>query len=330
MCHWAVAALCCAKPSVSGHLRLISCRRGPRLNIEGEKMGSRSICVLVLMAIAVAPGARAQESRGTVTGTVVDQSKAVVPGATVVVTNVAMATSVDIVTNESGNFQASYLIPGMYRITVELPGFKKLVREGIEVQVGGRLHLDLALQLGGTEEAITVTAESPLLETTSASLGQVVDARRVAELPTPHGDPYALIGLAAGASFMRSARLDRPFEPTHIVGYAMNGVRSNRSDVTIDGLPSTSTANAGEVTASFVPPQGLVQEFKVQTATFDASFGNTEGGVTNLVLKSGTNRLHGEGYYVKTPKALFANDFFANANHIPIADFRYTRWSAVA
>ena len=140
-----------------------------------------------------------------------------------------------------------------------------------------------------------MTAETPLLETTNASLGQVVDARRVAELPIPHGDPYALIGLAAGTSFMRSARLDRPFEPTHIVGYAMNGVRSNRSDVTIDGLPSTSTANAGEVTASFVPPQGLVQEFKVQTATFDASLGNTEGGVTNLVLKSGTNKLARRG-----------------------------------
>jgi hypothetical protein len=129
---------------------------------------------------------------------------------------------------------------------------------------------------------------------------------------------------------MRSARLDRPFEPTHIVGYSMNGVRSNRSDVTIDGLPSTSTANAGEITASFVPPQGLVQEFKVQTATFDASLGNTEGGVTNLVLKSGTNRLSGEAYFVKTPRALWANDFFANANDIPLADFRYTRWSGVA
>ena len=184
--------------------------------------------------------------------------------------------------------------------------------------------------MGGAEEAVTVTAESPLLETTNGSLGQVVDSRRVAELPTPHGDPYALIGLAAGTSFMRSARLDRPFEPTHIVGYSMNGTRANRSDVTIDGLPSTSTANAGEITASFVPPQGLVQEFKVQTATFDAAFGNTEGGVTNLVLKSGTNKLHGEAYFVKTPKSLFANDFFANANNIPIADFRYTRWSAVA
>jgi hypothetical protein len=158
----------------------------------------------------------------------------------------------------------------------------------------------------------------------------VVDARRVAELPTPHGDPYALIGLAAGASFMRSARLDRPFEPTHIVGYAMNGTRANRSDITIDGVPSTATAGAGEVTASFVPPQDIVQEFRVQTATFDASFGNTEGGVTNLSLKSGTNTFRGTAYLVKTPAELFANDFFANANNIPLPEFRYTRWSVTA
>jgi hypothetical protein len=291
--------------------------------------GAIRILILLLAAAALAAPAVAQESRGTITGTVVDASKGVVPGANVTITNVAMGTTISVVTNEVGYFQAPYLIPGSYRITVELAGFKKLVREGIEVRVDDRLQLELPLQLGGTEEEVTVTAESPRLDTTSASLGQVIDAKRVAELPIPHGDPYALIGLAAGTSFMRSARLDRPFEPTHIVGYAMNGVRSNRSDITIDGLPSTSVANAGEITASYVPPQGLVQEFKVQTAIFDASFGNTEGGVTNLVLKSGTNKYSGEAYFVKTPKGLWANDYFANMNNIPIADFKYTRGAVV-
>jgi hypothetical protein len=290
----------------------------------------RRIVSLILLCVVTAAVAHAQESRGTITGTVVDASGAVIPGATVTITNVAMGTNVTAVTNEVGFFQAPYLISGTYVITVEIAGFKKLVREGIQVRVDDRLQLELPLELGGAEEQVTVTAEAPLLDTTGASIGQVVDARRVAELPIPHGDPYALIGLAAGASFMRSARLDRPFEPTHIVGYTMNGVRANRSDITIDGLPSTSVANAGEITASYVPPQGLVKEFKVQTAIFDASFGNTEGGVTNLVLKSGTNALRGELYFVKTPKKLWANDFFANVNDIPLPEFRYTRGAAVA
>ena len=287
----------------------------------------------VLIA-ALLPGlhgtSHAQEARGTITGTVTDSSKGVLPGAQVTVTNVSMGTDVSVITNDEGFFQATYLIPGTYRINVELSGFRTLVRGGIEVRVGDRLQFELALEVGGTAEEVTVNAAAPLLETSSGSLGQVIDARRVAELPIPHGDAFALIGLAGGTAFQRSSRLDRPFEPTHIVGFTMNGTRANRSDVTIDGIPSTATANAGEITASFVPPQGLVQEFKVETATFDASLGNTEGGVTNLVLKSGTNVFHGEAYYVKTPRSMMANDFFANANDIPLTDFRYTRWAGTA
>jgi hypothetical protein len=290
----------------------------------------RWIAVILVLVATNTTAAVAQEARGTITGTVIDPSKGVLPGASVTVTNIAMGTDVSLVTNEVGFFEAPYLLSGTYRIAIELTGFKKYVREGVEVRVGDRLELELPLELGGAQEEVTVTADTPLLQTTNGSLGEVVDLRRVAELPTPHGDPFALIGLAAGVSFRGSPRLDRPFEPTHIVGYSMNGTRSNRSDITIDGVPSTSTANAGEVIASFVPPQDLVQEFKVQTATFDAGFGNTEGGVTNLSLKSGTNDLHGTAYIVKTPASLLANDFFANSTNTPLPDFRYTRWSTTA
>ena len=271
-----------------------------------------------------------QDSRGTITGTVRDASKGVVPGATVTITSEAMGNEITIVTNQDGYFQAPYLIAGTYKIGVELQGFKKYVREGVEVRIADRLELDITLEVGGTTEEVTVAATTPLLETTNASLGNVVDARRVAELPTPHGDPYALIGLAAGVAYTGSLRLDRPFEPTHIVGYAMDGTRGNRSDLTIDGVPSTATANPNEVIASYVPPPDMVQEFKVQTATFDASFGNTEGGVTNLSIKSGTNELKGTAYFVKTPPNLFANDFFANANRLPPTDFTYNRYGGMA
>ena len=240
-----------------------------------------------------------------------------------------MGTTVSVVTNDVGFYQVPYLIPGTYQVAAELQGFKKAARE-VEVRIADRLEVDLALAVGETVETVTVTADTPLLETTNASLGNVVDSRRIAQLPTPHGDPYALIGLAAGVTYTGSARLDRPFEPTHIVGYSMDGTRGNRSDLTIDGVPSTATANAGEVIASYVPPADIVQEFKVQTATFDAATGNTEGGVTNLMIKSGTNRLRGTVYFGKTPKGLFANDFFANANNIPLSDFDYNRYGGTA
>lgn len=277
-----------------------------------------------------AGAAAAQDSRGTITGTVRDSSKAVVPGATVTITSAAMGNEVTAVTNESGYFEVPYLIAGTYRVAVGLQGFRTYVNDRVEVRIADRLALEVLLEVGGTVEEVTVSGATPLLQTTSASLGNVVDARRISELPTPHGDPYSLIGLAAGVSFTGSLRLDRPFEPTHIVGYAMDGTRGNRSDLTIDGIPSTATANANEVIASYVPPPDIVQEFKVQTATFDAGSGNTEGGVTNLSIKSGTNKLTGTAYFVKTPPSLFANDFFANANNQPLPDFTYNRYGGMA
>ena len=299
-------------------------RRGDNIRVA-----ARRLLASTTLLLAVAIGAGAQEARGTIAGTVRDASKGIIPGASVTITNVAMGTSVPVTTNEVGWFQAPYLIPGTYRVEVELSGFKKFARE-IEVRINDRLDVDIELEIGRSTESVDVTAATPLLETTNASLGQVVDARRIAELPVPHGDPYNLISLAAGVSYTGSARLDRPFEPTHIVGYAMDGTRGNRSDLTIDGVPSTATANAGEVIASYVPPPDIVEQFKVQTATFDASFGNTEGGVTNLTIKSGTNQLHGTAYFNKTPPSLFANDFFANANNIPLSDFTYNRYGGYA
>jgi hypothetical protein len=268
----------------------------------------------------------AQEARGTIVGRVIDPSGAAVPGAAVEVLNKAMGTKTSLRTNDAGLYQASFLIPGIYQITVEVRGFKTFVRDGIEVRVNDRLEVNAPLQIGASDQNITVVAETPLLDTATASLGTVVDSRRVAELPVSYGDPFELISLATGVAFTRDPRLDRPFEPTHIVGYTMDGTRANRSDVTIDGVTATATANAGEVTATYVPPVDAIQEFRVQTATFDASFGQTEGGVTNISIKSGSNALHGSAYYSTMFPEMGANDFFANRSGQPRADFSYKRW----
>lgn len=268
----------------------------------------------------------AQEARGTIVGRVTDASGAAIPGATVTVTSKSMGTKQVITTNESGAYQAPYLIPGLYSITVESQGFNRFLQDNVEIRVNDRIDLPISMQVGATEQSITVSGETPLLNTASASLGQVVDSRRVQDLPVPHGNPMFLISLASGVSFNRDQRLDRPFEPTHIVGYSMDGTRANRSDVTLDGSVATATANNGEVIASYVPPADIVQEFKVQTATFDASFGQTEGGVTNISIKSGTNDFHGTAYYNKMIPSLFANDFFVNMNGVERPDFTYNRY----
>ncbi len=275
--------------------------------------------------ISSAPAVFAQESRGTLVGRVTDSTGAAIPGATVEVTSKAQGAKQTFTTNESGLYQAPYLIPGVYEVAVTTTGFKRALRE-VTINVGDRVGADFTMEVGEASTSIDVTAESPLLNTETASTGQVVDTKRIAELPMAHGQPLQLMGLASGVAYTGSATLDRPYEPTHIAAFAINGTRANRSDITIDGIPSTATANANEVTASYVPPQDMVQEFRVQTATFDAQFGNTEGGVTNISIKSGTNELHGSAYYYKHPPALFANNWFANANRQPRTEFDYDRW----
>ena len=272
----------------------------------------RAVAVLVpLLAPSVVLDA--QESRGRIIGRVVDATQAALPGATVTVTDIERGTTTDVVTNEQGLFQANYLVPGNYKISVELSGFKTWVQERTRLQIAETKDLSVVLEVGAMEESVSVTAEVPALSTTDANLGLVVDQERLASLPLIHGDPYKIMGLATGLAHSGSQRLDRPYEPTHIVGYAYQGTRSNRSDLLIDGAPSTATANANEVIATYVPPSDLVQEFKVQTATFDAQFGNTEGGVTSIGIKSGTNRFKGSAYYFAEPYKLGANDFFGKA-----------------
>jgi hypothetical protein len=268
----------------------------------------------------------AQETRGTIVGTVLDPAGAAVPGATVVVTNVAMGTKATITTSQAGFYQATLLIPGIYRVDVAAPGFKKVLRDKIELRIGERLEINLSLEIGTAAESITVTAAAPLMTTETASLGTVVDARRVADLPLSYGNPFLLIGLAAGVVFTGNPRLDRPFEPTHIVGYAMGGTRGNLSDVTLDGAPTSATADGNQVIASYVPPTEVVQEVKVQTATFDAQFGQTQGGVTNIGTKAGTNAFHGAAYYTFQRPDFWANDFFNNLQGNPRPAFTFNRW----
>jgi len=259
----------------------------------------------------------AQEVRGRINGRVIDPNKAAVPGATVTVTDVARASTTTLTTNADGLFQANYLLSSTYQIVVEMSGFKKYIQDGVLLQINETRDLDIILEVGGTQETVTVTSEPATLNAADASLGQTIDQKRVEELPLVHGDPYTLIGLSAGVTYTGSTKLDRPFEPTHIIGYAFDGTRGNRSDLLIDGAPSTATANANEVIASYVPPSDIVQEFKVQTATFDAQFGNTEGGVTSISIKSGTNQFHGSAYLWLEPSGIAANDFFGNANGTP-------------
>ena len=288
-------------------------------------MLTRILSLAVFLCLATA-AAWSQDSRGNIAGKISDPSAAVIAGAKVVVTNIAMGTATELRTNETGFYQANYLLPGMYKVEASAPGFKTVVHDNIELRVSDRLEINLTLDVGDSGQSVTVTADVPLMNTETASVGTVVDSRRIADLPLSYGNPFQLIGSAAGVAFTGDARLDRPFEPTHIVGYAMAGTRGNLSDVTIDGAPTTATANGNQVIAAYVPPTDIVQEFKVQTNTFDAQFGQTMGGVTNISLKAGSNAFHGSAGFTFQRPSFWANDFFNNSAGKPRADFMFNRW----
>ncbi|MDZ4799978.1 MAG: carboxypeptidase-like regulatory domain-containing protein [Bryobacteraceae bacterium] len=268
-----------------------------------------------------------QESRGTVGGRLTDSSGAVIPAVSVQVTNLATGVSQTAVTNEQGNYVATFLIPGNYRITAAREGFRRVVREGIEVRVNDRLEINLVLEPGQIADSVTVQSEAPLLDTVGASLGLVVDSRRVAELPINHGDPYLLMRLAGGVTFTRNFKQDSPWEPLGNTGYAMAGSRSSRAEFTLDGASNTTTDQARFlVTPAYTPPADAVAEFKIQTAAFDATTGQTEGGVVNVSLKSGTNSLHGSAYWAKQDPSMNANLWFSNRAGLPHNDLNYNRW----
>lgn len=273
-----------------------------------------SCAIVFAFAVLLMPmSARSQELRGKISGRVVDSTGAAVSGATVTVTDLARAATTTLTTNGDGLFDAPYLLPGSYQVLVEAAGFKKAIVDKVAVAINETRTLTIPLDVGTVQETVTVTSEASQLNVSDPNLGLTIDRKRVDELPSIHGDPYVLINLSPGVAYTGSSRLDRPFEPTHIANFAMGGARGIRSDLLIDGAPSTATANANEVIASYVPPTDSTQEFRVQTATFDAQFGNTEGGVTSIVTKSGTNNYHGTAYYWIEPGGWAANDFFGNS-----------------
>lgn len=267
----------------------------------------------VMVALLMPISATSQELRGKISGRVVDSNGAAVPNATVTITNAARGTKTDLTTSDDGLFDAPYLLPGTYQVLIEATGFKKALKDKVEVAINETSTLAITLDVGTVQETVTVTSESSQLNVSDPNLGLTIDRKRVDELPSVHGDPYHLINLAPGVSYTGSTRLDRPFEPTHIANFAMGGARGIRSDLLIDGAPSTATANANEVIASYVPTTDATQEFRVQTATYDAQFGNTEGGVTSIATKGGTNDFHGSVYYWIEPGGWAANDFFGNS-----------------
>ena len=165
---------------------------------------------------------------------------------------------------------------------------------------------------------MTVSAESPVLETSNANRGTVIDQARIAELPLQSRSPMALVVLVAGVNYNAQAIYLRPFDNGALAAWSMNGGQSSNNEFLLDGAPNN--ANQGGNNIAYVPPAASVQEMKIATNSYDAQYGRTAGGVVNMSLKSGTNSFHGEVYDYMRRKALAANSFILNSQNRPKTD----------
>jgi hypothetical protein len=272
----------------------------------------------VALLVVLTSTAAAQEFRATVKGQIVDSSKASLPGATVTVRNQDTNEVATATTNAEGNYTVPFLRPGTYTVTVEMSGFQKYTRSDMRLEVSQVAVINAQLGIGNLTESVNVSAESPLLETSKADRGTVIDSARIAELPLQSRSPMALAVLVAGVNYNAQAIYLRPFDNGALADWSMNGGQNRNNEFLLDGAPNN--ANQGGNNIAYVPPAAAVQEFKVATNSYDAQYGRTAGGVVNMSLKSGTNSFHGEGYDFMRRKGLAANSFLLNSRNSPKTD----------
>ncbi len=245
-------------------------------------------------------------------GRVTDPTGLAVPNAKVTVVKTDSNTRSETLSGPDGNYTLPFLAPGTYELAVEINGFKKYQRSGIEIQTNERIAVDAQLQIGSSSDSITVTADSPLLNTVTASSGQAITTREVENLPMNGNTPLALARNALGVIPKQKHLLNevKPYDTSSAVDISLGGANSGSNEYLLDGVPNmSSAARAG----GFSPSMEAVDEVKVELYQVDAAYGDTLGGTVNITTKSGTNTYHGSLYEFNQTSALAANQFFLNA-----------------
>ena len=266
----------------------------------------------------------AQEYRATVLGTVTDPVGAAVAKASVVITNTQSGVASRTVTNSDGAYQVPYLVPGSYLVEIAQTGFKTHRRGPLELHIDDRARVDVTLEIGRLSEQVTVTAEVPVLDETTGGGGSVVGTEQINTLPLDGHNPFSLMNLGAGVSYTGSLLYSRPFDNGAIADFSINGGQSGINEYQIDGV--SNNANTGRSNLAYVPPAEATQEFRVQTNIYDAQIGRTGGGVVNVSIKPGTNRVHAAAYEYLRRTALDANQFASNAAGQPRAKRTIDQW----
>lgn len=286
----------------------------------------KALTILALAAAFCVAPLGGQSFYGSIVGSVTDRSGASIAGAQVTVTSIATSEKRTAAADESGFYRFPNLYPGDYRLEIQRSGFKILRREPVSVTVDAVVRIDAVLEVGGVTESIEVTAETPLIQSQTSSLGQVIEDRHVLEMPLNGRNVMNLVALAPGV-VPQGGALGAPTGKNVFTwgNYQIGGGEANQGASAFDGAPlNVSYVNL----TTLIPTQDAVQEFKVQTNNLSAEFGRFAGGVINLTSRGGTNSFHGAAYEFLRNKALNANTFFNNSNKVSRPPFTQNQFGA--
>ena len=260
------------------------------------------LTVAALVGAAAMP-ALAQQGRTELRGRVTDETGGALPGVTVFIQNEADGTFREVITGADGSYFAAQLLPGVFTVTVALPGFTTFQTTGYELRVGQTLPLDIVLGVGALEETVTVSGQAPLVDLTSAEVGGTLDSQELVDMPLQNRSAFAAISLLPGIQFL-------PSESSGNDTIIANGQTAASSNLNVDGGYNGDSTSGGAGGSQVKVAIESVQEFQVVSGQFDAEFGRSSGAVINAVTKRGTNQWSGAGFSYSTSTGMTARNFF--------------------
>jgi hypothetical protein len=267
----------------------------------------RSLWIAVGVILVLAACSYGQAVNATLLGTVLDVSGATVPGATVTATETNTGVSRTTETNRSGNYTFPDLPPGTYTISVEQPGFKKITRPDVVLQVNNTVRVDLALQPGDVNQTISVTAEAPALQTERADTGGQIDTKRIEDLPLGGSHNFQNLSILVPGAAKPESQHSAFFNPQVSLATRFNGQSRLGNNLQLEGVDDNERTGLLQV---LIPPQEAIQTVDITTSNYEAELGRATGGAINVILKSGTNEFHGSAYEFNRVSALAARNWY--------------------
>jgi hypothetical protein len=281
-------------------------------------------CILLLLATVPVWG---QVDTGVITGTVNDQAGAVILSAKVTITSQTTGVSTVMTADSRGSFTSAPIKADVYSVAVTAPGFESETQVGVRLQVQDRLNLEFKMVVGQVSQSVTVTDQSPALQTQTSSLGQVISSETMTDIPLNGRSYLQLASLSTGVIGTTTGTNGNTGGSSGQFGqvtFATNGARGTLNNFLLDGIDNNSNDNGGNILHTSVD---AIQEFKIQTSSYSAEFGRSGGAVINAVIKSGTNAYHGDVFEFFRNSALDARSYFELAG-TPKASFKQNQFGA--